>query len=72
MPRPPVDMSSAAIDGRIRRLSQMRRLGLSLQTAKILGPVKDFPVLRESAGEERPETLAAERTLPFSGKPEKV
>ena len=42
-PRPPkVDMSSSAIDRRLREVSELRRLCLSLARARRLGPVKSL------------------------------
>ena len=37
---PKVDMSPAAIDRRLREVSELRRLGLSLARARRLGPVR--------------------------------
>ena len=37
----PVDMSPAAIDRRLRDLSQVRRLGLSILTARKLGKARE-------------------------------
>jgi hypothetical protein len=39
-----VDMSAAAIDQRLRDVSQLRKLGLSLAGARYLGKVKDLEV----------------------------
>ena len=39
---PKVDMSPAAIDRRIREVSELRRLCLSLARARRLGPVKSL------------------------------
>ena len=44
-----VDMSSEAIDRRLRTVSQLRRLGLSIRKAKYIGTVKE---LRERAAKD--------------------
>lgn len=37
------DMSSEAIDRRIRKVSQLRKLGLSMRDAKFIGPAPNRP-----------------------------
>jgi hypothetical protein len=51
---PKVDMSADAVTIRLKRVSQLRRLGLSLQQAKI-GRAEDRPQRTEQRGEAQPE-----------------
>lgn len=61
-----VDLSSAAIDRRLREASQLLKLCFSLQRARVLGRVVD---LERSAG---PETCSGEPDVPAdSGSPAK-
>ena len=43
-----VDMSSAAIDRRLRELAQIYRLGMSLQKARRIGKVNDLRAKSET------------------------
>jgi len=49
-----VDMSSAAIDRRLRKLSQLRRFGKSLQKGRWIGKRRD-PEERHPPDRVRPE-----------------
>jgi len=56
---PKVDMSADAVTTRLKRVSQLRRLGLSLQKAKI-GRAKDRPQRTEQRGEAEPRRQKAQ------------
>jgi len=53
-------MSPAAIDQRLREVAQLYRLGMSLQGARILGPIE--PQLAASGGQPPARSGAASNT----------
>ncbi len=47
-------MSPEAIDRRLRKLSQLRRFGMSLQEARWLGKIRD---IQEESAQSRPRAV---------------
>ena len=54
-----IDMSAKAVTARLKRVAQLRRLGLSLQQAKIMNPkiVERNPATKNTSPSEKPKQL---------------
>jgi hypothetical protein len=50
-----IDMSAKAVTARLKRVAQLRRLGLSLQQAKIIDPkiVERHPATKNTSASEK-------------------
>ena len=53
---PKVDMSPQAVTTRLKRVSQLRRLGLSLQKPKLLPEERSGKPIKEQSEPSNPET----------------